>query len=466
MYTVNHKMLNDLFNINYRFGGVVIKKYLLVAFLILGITLSLNVIGTYGATPGTLDLKNTSLTHNEGSSATVSSTSTKTVSSNTVSKSVSSTGARKVIRVVVYSGNGAITSCVVGVRNGLVNANNNYLVPGYRFSYSTTRTITSSVLSHYDVLVMPGGSSGLNYVKTISSTVIRKYVSSGHGYLGICAGAYSGSKYVDGMYSAWGIAPHVYSKHPIHEGNLPVSITSAGSKLFGYSGAVTLVHYNGPALYARGPGVVTFATYADNHIGYKGYGAIVGETFYNGRTVLSGPHPELTPQNPGILSKLIAWAAKATVNNSLNVGSTTPVNGAVNVAANKIIKVTFTKPIKTGNNWIELKNSSGNLIPITKSISGNTLTITHPLLSKGVKYILVLHSGSITDLDGKSMASYTTAFQVSSISLAQMKDGLARAQAFYNTNHRLPSYVSIDTFKIPIGQFLEIIGAYGLKLFY
>lgn len=388
------------------------------------------------------------------------------MSSNTISKSVSSTGTRKVIKVVVYSGNGAITSCIVGVKTGLVSANNNYLVPGYRFSYSTTTTISSSILSHYDVLVMPGGSSGLNYINTISSTVIRKYVSSGHGYVGICAGAYSGSQYVDGMYRAWGVAPHVYSKHPTHEGNLLVSITSAGSKLFGYGGTVTLAHYNGPALYARGPGVVTFATYTDNHIGYQGYGAIVGEAFYNGRTVLSGPHPELTPQNPGILSKLIAWAAKATVSNSLSVVSASPVNGAVNVSADKIIKITYNKPIKTGTNWIELKNSSGSLIPITKSIMGNILTITHPLLSKGVKYTLVLHSGSITDLDGKGMAPYSTSFQVSSLSLAQMKDGLTRAQAFYNTNNRLPSYVSFGTVKIPIGQFLEIIGAYGLKLLY
>ena len=447
-------------------GGVIIKKYLLLAFLILGLTLSLSVYGTYAATPGTLDIKNTSLTHNEGSSTAVSTTSTKSVSTNTISKSVSSTGTRKVIRVVVYSGKGAITSCVVGVKTGLVSANNNYLVPGYRFSYSTTRTITSSILSHYDVLVMPGGSSGLNYVKTISSTVIRKYVSSGHGYVGICAGAYSGSKYVDGMYRAWGLAPHVYSKHPNHEGNLLVSITSSGSKLFGYGGKVTLVHYNGPAFYTRGPGVVTFASYADNHIGYKGYGAIVGEAFYKGRTVLSGPHPELTPKNPGILSKLIAWAAKASISNSLSVASGSPVNGAVNVAANKIIKITYTKPIKTGNNLIELKNSSGNLISISKSISGNILTITHPLLMRGGKYTLVLHSGSITDLNGKGMATYSTAFQVSSISLVQMKDGLARAQAFYNTNHRLPNYVTIGTVKIPIGQFLEIIGAYGLKIVY
>jgi glutamine amidotransferase-like uncharacterized protein len=367
---------------------------------------------------------------------------------------------------VVYSGKGAINSCVIGVKNGLVNANNNYLVPGYRFSYSTTRTISSSILSHYDVLVMPGGTSGLNYVKTVSRSVIRKFVSSGHGYVGICAGAYSGSKYVDGLYNAWGVAPHVYSKHPYHEGNLRVSITSSGSKLFGYGGIVTLVHYNGPAMYARGSGVVTFATYTDNHIGYKGYGAIVGESFYKGRTVLSGPHPELTPKNPGILSKLIAWAAKAAINNSLSVTSASPVNGAVNVAANKIIEITFSKPIKTGTGSITLKNSSEGFIPIKKSISGNTLTITHSLLSKGDKYTVVLPSGSITDLKDKGMTAYTTSFQVSSLSLTDLKNGLARAQSFYNTNHRLPNYVSFGILKISIGQFLEIISTYGLRLVY
>ncbi len=51
------------------------------------------------------------------------------------------------------------------------------------------------------LLAMPGGNSGKTYINSvsISSSAIRNFVSSGHGFLGICAGAYAGSAYVDGI---------------------------------------------------------------------------------------------------------------------------------------------------------------------------------------------------------------------------------------------------------------------------
>ena len=61
------------------------------------------------------------------------------------------------------------------------------------------------------------------------------------------------------MYRAWGVAPHVYCKHPYHEGNLKVKILDPGSKLFGSGGTITLAHYNGPAMYVKGGSAVTFA---------------------------------------------------------------------------------------------------------------------------------------------------------------------------------------------------------------
>ncbi|MCE7699330.1 MAG: chitobiase/beta-hexosaminidase C-terminal domain-containing protein, partial [Methanobacterium paludis] len=42
-----------------------------------------------------------------------------------------------------------------------------------------------------------------------------------------------------------------------------------------------------------------------------------------------------------------------------------PANNVVNVAVNKVIKVTFSEAIKAGNSWIELKNSNGTVIPTT-----------------------------------------------------------------------------------------------------
>lgn len=53
-----------------------------------------------------------------------------------------------------------------------------------------------------------------------------------------------------------------------------------------------------------------FATYADDDTGYKGYADILGDTYGNGKTVLIGFHPELSPQYPDIIAKLIVWATK------------------------------------------------------------------------------------------------------------------------------------------------------------
>jgi predicted double-glycine peptidase len=50
------------------------------------------------------------------------------------------------------------------------------------------------------------------------------------------------------------------------------------------------------------------------------------------------------------------------------------------------------------------------------------------------------------------------------ITLTNAKDGLARAQTFYNKNGRLPSYVSFGTKKVPIATFQQILASYGLKI--
>ena len=69
------------------------------------------------------------------------------------------------------------------------------------------------------------------------------------------------------------------------------------------------------------------------------------------------------------------------------VKSVDPVNKAVNVAVDKVIKVTFSEAIKSGTNWIELKSSNGTVLNTTPSINGNVLTITpNNPLTKATKY--------------------------------------------------------------------------------
>ncbi|MDD3985827.1 MAG: BPL-N domain-containing protein, partial [Methanobacterium sp.] len=246
----------------------------------------------------------------------------KNISPKTTSKTVLTS--RKVIKVVIYNGKGTLKSCVDGVKKCLYISNTKNFMNGYYFSYSTTKTISYSILSHYNVLVMPGGYSGKDYIKTVNRGAIQKFVKNGHGYLGICAGAYAGSRNVDGMYRGWGFAPNVYSKHPYYEGELKVKILDPGIKLFGSNNTVTMAYYNGPAMYVKGGKAVTFAN-ADNNIGYQNYGAIVGDFYYKGRTILSGIHPELDPQHPSILARLVAWTAKISVNNILKLQCHHPI---------------------------------------------------------------------------------------------------------------------------------------------
>ena len=178
-------------------------KILLTVLLIFGITLTLNVYDVSAASTNTTNIENQSSTQYQTSTATQSTT------IKTMVTSSSSTSNPKTIRVLIYNGNGVISDCVTGIETDLNSANAKNLVPGYYFTYATSRSITTSILSNYDILAMPGGTSGNAYINSVSGSVIRNFVSTGHGYLGICAGAYSGSHYVDGLYTAWGVAPDV-----------------------------------------------------------------------------------------------------------------------------------------------------------------------------------------------------------------------------------------------------------------
>ena len=108
---------------------------------------------------------------------------------------------------------------------------------------------------------------------------------------------------------------------------------------------------------------------------------------------------------------LALWGSSFSVGPSPKITSTNPLNDALNVVTNKMIIITFNEPIKAGNIWIELKNSAKAGIPFTETIYGNTITITpSTLLSKGVKYIVTIHTGSVTDLAGNPVSLFSIIF--------------------------------------------------------
>ncbi|ADZ10006.1 Biotin-protein ligase [Methanobacterium lacus] len=415
----------------FHLGVVKIKQKLaLTILLLIGLSMTLNLGTSFAANSSStsnVQIKNTTNT-----TVKTTATSTKTVST---AKTVGTTST-KTVRVLIYNGNGAITSCVTGIKTALTSVNNNNLVPGYKFTYATSTTISSSILSNYDLLVMPGGSSGRTYINSLSSSAksaIKNFVYTGHGFLGICAGAYAGSNYVDSMYSGLGVAPHVRSKSVIHEGTLPVTMTSSGSSLLGFSGTLNLAHYNGPAMYASGGTITTFATYADSSTGYKGYGAIVGDTYGSGRTVLSGPHPELAPQNPTLLAKMMIWAS--------NVGSSTSTSftmSQINTAA---------KSVKT---YIETNKK----MPSYVTISGTQVTMAQflKLLTSDLINVNSGSSSAITLTSTTAPGSTVNTLKAGNIQKSEYLKIANSINSFINTNNRAPSYASSTLGKIGFGS--------------
>ena len=212
------------------------------------------------------------------------------------------------VEVLIYNGTGVMESSVDGIVDCL-NDSNNQNMSSHKFEYATTSVINSTTLSGYNVLIMPGGEA-IDYFDNdeIDNASIKQFVSEGNGYIGICAGAYAASNYIIGDFPGWGLAADVNTSTESYEGVLTISTASYGTKLL--NGTLTDMYMaTGPAMSTNNNQIV-MATYADNNTGYQNYPAIIGDTYGSGRVILSGPHPELNPQNPQLLTNMILWATK------------------------------------------------------------------------------------------------------------------------------------------------------------
>jgi len=423
-------------------GGIINRKVLTTLLLILSLTLSLNAVTAATTNQTHTDDKtqgnqiNTSTTTTNTSSTRYEGTpDTGTSSTVSAAGSALAAGSSDVIKVLIYSGTGASTNCVNGVKTALASANSNNLVSGVTFSYATSSTLTSTILSGYDLLVMPGGSGGSVYLNTISKSVIQNFVKNGGGYLGICAGAYAAAAHTDGYYDGWGIAPHVYAKAVSYEGKLNMTITSTGAQVLNRSGTITISHYNGAAMYLTSSSAKIFATYADSKTGYKGYADIVGDFYGNGRTVLIGSHPELSPQYPDIIANLIVWATSTSTSNNSNTGTKVTISQVVSAAST--VKNYYDKNSRLPN-YVTINSTQISmakflylLTTATKSLGSGSSTST----SINVKSVNAPSSASGTYKSGSIAKSAYLTYAQNIIN-------------FINSNGRAPNYVTTSLGKI------------------
>ena len=262
-------------------------------------------------------------------------------------------------------------------------------------------------------------------------------------------------------YNGWGVAPHVYSKVYNHEGNLQVSMTTSASQLLGSSGTTTIVHYNGPAMY--GSGFTRFANYASGS--YSGYAAIVGDTYGSGRSVLTGPHPELAPQNSLLLSKLIVWAAnvQSTPTNAVTLSQINKAAKDVKayIEANHKMPVYITVGGKRFNQAQFLHLLTSDIIRVN---SGSTSAVTIKSVSVPGTATDTVKTGNILKTEYLNIAnrvlSYINTNSKAPTYAASSRGNIrftsliymySKIMAYYYTNGRLPGYVSVAHWTYPNG---------------
>jgi methionine-rich copper-binding protein CopC len=125
-----------------------------------------------------------------------------------------------------------------------------------------------------------------------------------------------------------------------------------------------------------------------------------------------------------------------------------PVNGALDIAVNKVISLNFSENILEGSTTvpISLKDSYGNSVGFNKAINGSTLTIT-PLSSYNysTKYTIIIPAGALKDVAGNLLASpIATSFTTQAKPDVTAPVVLSTSPAKYATNVPLSTTIRIN----------------------
>ena len=155
------------------------------------------------------------------------------------------------IRVALYRGEG---DSVRGQRN-------TQIVLDYEGSGIEVENVTADVIkssldrSAYDVIFFPGG-GGRRQSEALGETGrenIRKFIASGGGYIGVCAGAYLALGHTELNISGAYAEVTYHGKSSRGDGNASVALTPDGITAFGPFGVSALQVQTQNLFYANGP---------------------------------------------------------------------------------------------------------------------------------------------------------------------------------------------------------------------
>ncbi len=175
-------------------------------------------------------------------------------------------------------------------------------------------------------LIMPGGAD-LGYAEKLNgegNAIIKRYVQGGGAYLGICAGAYYASQFVEfdkggelevsghrelAFFPGKAVGPHLAKYDYLSRSGARLALLTLNSE---FSDKSALVYYNGGGYFADAeslPNTQVLAWYKTNHA------AIIRVQVGQGQAILSGIHfeyaPELLDSSDEYLALLIPELCKA-----------------------------------------------------------------------------------------------------------------------------------------------------------
>lgn len=229
------------------------------------------------------------------------------------------------VRVGVFDGHGGAQTCIWEA------------VEAIRLdSDMTVRTITSAdiargVLDGLDAIIIPGGGGTTQYLNLGTRNIIRikRFIASGKGAVGICAGAYLFSDTPDYACMRLSDARATDIEHDNRgHGIAKFSLTAEGKDLFPELAGRPLsyvMYYEGPVFVENGhkPGA-HFSTFAmmESDVHEEGNAPagmtnnkpfFIGNDYGGGRVFCTIAHPEATPGMMWMIPRMVRWTLRMPV---------------------------------------------------------------------------------------------------------------------------------------------------------
>ncbi|MCA9604102.1 MAG: hypothetical protein KC619_00785 [Myxococcales bacterium] len=218
------------------------------------------------------------------------------------------------LSVVVYDARGVAPSA-------LRTALEAFTAAGMEARAITPDDVRTGALDGADVVLFTGGRGSLQgqLLGEDGRARVRRFVREGHGYLGICAGAYLAIQGPEEFHKVGIVAAHNATGDRWQRGVVPTPVVPNDG-----SPPITLHYANGPLLAretVRGLApYVALATFDadvyweryDTHAGeMPGTPAVAAARYGEGRIVLFSPNPTLEPAHPDLLVRAARWVAQA-----------------------------------------------------------------------------------------------------------------------------------------------------------